>query len=403
MTLVSRDPEPMPPGAQQRVLHCYAGNLYGGIETFLVTLARQGASTSASASTGAMMPEFALCFGGRLEDELRSTGALVHRLEAVQFRRPWTVVRARRQLARLLADRSPDVVICHACWPHALFGPVVRRSGRPLVFWMHDRADAAHWIDRRASRTPPDLVVVNSRSTAETLPRLFPGVPYEVLYYPVAPPPTLDRSAVREGVRRELNTPADATVIIQASRLEPWKGHAFLMAALGRLGDRPGWVAWLVGGAQRPHEQTYLEGLQAQAQALGIADRVRFLGQRSDVPHLLAAADIHCQPNTHPEPFGIAFVEALYAGLPIVSTRLGGAAEIINEACGMLVPPADPAALAEALGTLMANPSARARLGSAGPERARQLCDPTLATDHLRLLLANLLDAKRRNQIPVAG
>jgi glycosyltransferase involved in cell wall biosynthesis len=216
------------------------------------------------------------------------------------------------------------VVVCHACWPHALFGPVVRRSGRPLVFWMHDRAGDGHWPERRAARTVPDLVLVNSHSTAETLPRLFPGVPHEVLYYPVAAA-AVDRVEARVRVRRELGTAADAVVIIQVSRLEPWKGQSLLIAALGRLREQAGWVAWLAGGAQRPHEQVYLDRLQAEARALGIADRFRFLGQRSDVPHLLAAADIHCQPNTGPEPFGIAFVEALYAGLPVVSTRLGGA------------------------------------------------------------------------------
>src|SRR5689334_17429631 len=115
----------MSAGDPRRVLHCYAGNLYGGIETLLVTLARQQAQDLASAA--AMTPEFALCFGGRLEVELRSARVLVHRLESVQLRRPWTVVKARRQMARLLAERSPDIVVCHACWPHALFGPVVRQ------------------------------------------------------------------------------------------------------------------------------------------------------------------------------------------------------------------------------------------------------------------------------------
>jgi glycosyltransferase involved in cell wall biosynthesis len=401
----------MPSVIEQRVLHCYAGNLYGGIETFLATLARQHGLASASAPDASppssdlrvMAPEFALCFGGRLEKELQSAGVMVHRLEAVRFRRPWTVVQARRQLARLLVERSPDIVVCHACWPHALFGPVVRRSGWPLVFWMHDRADNTHWIERRAARTPPDFVVVNSRSTAETLPHLFPGVPHEVLYYPVAPPPAVDRSVICAQVRRELNTAADATVIIQASRLEPWKGHSLLIAALGHLRDRAGWVAWLAGGAQRPHEQVYLEHLEAEARSLGIADRVRFLGQRSDVPHLLAAADIHCQPNTSPEPFGIAFVEALYAGLPVVSTRLGGAAEIVTEACGILVPPADSAALADALGNLIDDPSTRARLGSVGPERARHLCDPAAAIDRLHGLLVGVLNSRSRDRVPVGG
>jgi glycosyltransferase involved in cell wall biosynthesis len=237
-----------------RVLHCYAGNLYGGIETLLATLARHRAPAPG------MVPEFALCYEGRLADELRATGALVHRLGAVRFRRPWTVVQARRRLARLLAARPPDVVVCHSFWPHALFAPVARRAGRPLVYWMHDRAGGSRGIEERwAARTPPDLALVNSHSTAETLPVLFPGVRHEVLYYPIAPPPTVDREAVRARVRRELDTPADALVIVQSSRMEPWKGQSLLIAALGRLRDRLGWVAWVAGGAQRPHEQAYLD------------------------------------------------------------------------------------------------------------------------------------------------
>jgi glycosyltransferase involved in cell wall biosynthesis len=365
-----------------RVLHCYSGNLYGGIETLLSTLAHRRAEVPA------MVPEFVLCYEGRLGEELRSAGVVVHQLDPVQFRRPWTVLKARRRLARILSVQPPDVAVSHACWPHALFGPVVRRSGLPLVFWMHDRAGDGHWAERRAARTVPELALVNSHSTAETLPRLFPSVPYEVLYYPVAPASAvIDRAEVRARMRRELGTAADATVIIQVSRLEPWKGQSLLIEALGRLRSQPGWVAWLAGGAQRPHEQTYLEQLQAEARAAGIADRVRFLGQRSDVPYLLAAADIHCQPNTGPEPFGITFIEALYAGLPVVSTRLGGAAEIVTKACGVLVPPADAAALADALGALIASPETRAKLASAGPERARHLCDPASTIGRLHDLL----------------
>src|SRR5690348_10269843 len=108
-------PQPM------RVLHCYSGNLYGGIETLLVTLARRRALIPA------MEPEFALCYEGRLSGELHAAGAAVHALDAVRFRRPWTVVRARRRLGRLLDERRPEVVVCHACWPQALFGPVVKR------------------------------------------------------------------------------------------------------------------------------------------------------------------------------------------------------------------------------------------------------------------------------------
>jgi glycosyltransferase involved in cell wall biosynthesis len=251
---------------------------------------------------------------------------------------------------------------------------------------MHDLTQGTHWIDRKAARTAPDLALVNSRCTAEALPRLFPGAPGEVFYYPVSAP-TLDPAEARAAVRGELAAPPGATVILQSSRLERWKGHALLIAALARLRDRTGWVAWIAGGAQRPAEQAYFHELAASARAAGIADRVRFLGQRPDVPRLLAAADIHCQPNTGPEPFGIAFVEALYAGRPVVSTRLGGAAEIVDETCGVLVPPGDAGSLSEALGRLIDEPEARTRLGAAGPARARRLCDPADALARLETLL----------------
>ena len=311
-------------------------------------------------------------------------------LEPVTFRRPWTVWRGRRGLRRLLASRSFDIVVCHCCWPHALFGPVVRRAGLPLVYWMHERVSGDHWVERCAARTPPDLTLVNSRGTAETLPLLFPATPHVVFHCPVSPPGR-GISTIRDEIRRALATPAEAVVILQASRLERWKGHTLLLAALARLRAKTSWVAWIAGGAQRPHEQVYLAELQTAAHTAGIAERIHFLGERSDVPRLLAAADLFCQPNTGPEPFGIGFVEALYSRLPVVSTRMGGAAEIVDESCGRLVPPDDSPALAEALSHLIDDPAQRERLGAAGPARARHLCDPEAGLPRLEALLRDVL------------
>jgi glycosyltransferase involved in cell wall biosynthesis len=125
------------------------------------------------------------------------------------------------------------------------------------------------------------------------------------------------------------------------------------------------------------------------ATKLGIVDRIRFLGRRTDVARLLAAADIHCQPNLGPEPFGITFVEAMAAGLPIVTTVLGAAAEVVTPANGILVPPADAPALASALQRLISDPDLCRHLGDAGPSRARQLCDPGSRMEDLRQLLAS--------------
>ncbi|MET0648722.1 MAG: glycosyltransferase, partial [Pyrinomonadaceae bacterium] len=98
-----------------RVLHVHSGNLYGGVETMLSTVARRR-----DACPG-MEPHFALCFEGRLSEELEASRARVHHLPDVRVSRPATVMRARKALAALLRDEKFDVVICHSSWSHAIF------------------------------------------------------------------------------------------------------------------------------------------------------------------------------------------------------------------------------------------------------------------------------------------
>jgi glycosyltransferase involved in cell wall biosynthesis len=323
-----------------------------------------------------MTPHYGVTFAGRLTSELEATGVPIHLLGGVRTSRPWTVWHARRALARLLKEQRFDVVVCHSPWIQAIFGPVARRAGQRLVFWLHDAPSGKHWLERWAGRTRPDKVVCNSTFSAGHLTNLYKQVPARVLHYPVGVSQTSFSAADRRKVRAESETPDDAVVLIQVSRLEPWKGHRLHLEALGRLVDLPGWMCWQVGGPQRSHEERYFQELKSMAGRRGIADRVRFLGQRADVPRLLAAADIHCQPNTGPEPFGITFIEGLLAGLPVVTTAMGGALEILDASCGILVNPGDAAALAKSLRQLIVDPTLRVRLGAAGPGQARRLCDP---------------------------
>jgi glycosyltransferase involved in cell wall biosynthesis len=374
-----------------RVLHVSAGRFYGGVETLLATLAR------CRELCPSMRPEFAVCFKGRLSEELIASGAPVHVLGAVRIRKPLAVWRARRKLKEVLRRGLFDLVICHSAWPLAVLGPVVRGARRPLVFWQHDAIDGRHWIERWARLTTPDMAISNSLFTAATISRLYPCVRDAIVYCPVAPPERAIGSTTHFAVRAELNTPADAIVIIQAGRMEAWKGHALHLEALGRLRDLPGWECWQVGGAQRSHEMRYLESLREKASRLRIAERVRFLGQRSDVRQLMAAADIHCQPNTGPEPFGIAFIEALYAQLPVVATAIGGAKEIVDDSCGILVAPDDPDGLAAALRRLIEKRELRLRLGAGGAGRAKKLCDPVTQMGRLSKLLAPLAGCKAQD------
>ena len=368
-----------------RVLHLYSGNLYGGVETLLVTLARYRHLCPN------MEPHYGLCFEGRLSEELRASEVAVHYLGNVRVRRPLSVLKSRSRLKDLLRREQFDIAVCHSAWSQAIFGPILRGEGLPLVFWLHDAIDGRHWLERWAQLTPPDVAICNSYFTKDSLQTLYPRVRSEVIYCPVALPEVRYRKSDRAVIRQDLGTSIDTTVVIQVSRMEPWKGHRLHLQALSRLTDLPNWVCWIVGGAQRSYESEYFRQLIDMASRLGLSERVRFLGQRLDVPRLLAAADIHCQPNLGPEPFGITFVEALLAWLPVITTDIGGAKEIVESSCGLLVQPKNEDALAKALRKVIASPVLRAELGSAGPARAAQLCQPVAQMKSLRSLLFKYL------------
>jgi glycosyltransferase involved in cell wall biosynthesis len=363
-----------------RVLHLSSGNLFGGVERVIGSLADHRSLCPS------MAPAFALAFDGRQARELRAAGSPVGILGGPRLRNPLSVRAARHALDRLLDERPADVVICHNPWALVVYGPPVQRRGVPLVLWVHGAVTGSTLIERLAKRIRPTAVVANSQFTASGVDRLHPGVPRDVAYAPLAraPRPRPDR---RDAVRRDLATPPEATVIATVSRIESGKGHALLLQALAAIPARLPWTSWIIGGAQRPSEYALARRLEAMAARLGIADRVRWLGERSDVPDLLAGADIYCQANTAPDAFGMSFVEALGAGLPVVTTALGGAIEIVDESCGILTAPGDRQALASALESLIVDATRRKSLANAGPSRARALCDPALRLRELHEIL----------------
>ena len=375
-----------------RVLHVHSGNVYGGVETTLLAQARHREPDRK------MELSFALCFAGQFSEELEEVQAPVYWLNGVRVRNPFSVRRARQRLSSLLQQRDFDVVMTHSSWSQAIFGPVVRTSGLPSVFWLHNAARGRHWLERWGKRTAPNLVLCNSKFTASTLINLYRNVPSQVVYPPHSFAGTSSGVADRAAIRRELGTPADAVVIVQVSRMEAWKGHELHLRALSLLKDLPQWVCWQVGGPQRPSEIRYLARLKHLASKLGIGDRVRFVGQRSDIPNLLAAADVYCQPNTGPEPFGLTFVEALSARLPIVTTAMGGAQEIVNDSCGFLVPPGDLASIQAALRLLIEDKSLRVSLGEKGFQRIKKLCDPAKQMVRLHSILTEVV-----NDFPLVG
>jgi len=358
-----------------------SGRLYGGIERMLATLAE---STSLG---GSLSFEFAVATEGRLSGELRDRGAHVHGLGDVRLSRPRSVLRARRYLRGILRERQYAAVVCHAPWSHAIFGSVVRACGIPSVLWQHDRATGAPLVERASRAIGADLVICNSQWTAETAAALQPHAPHRVVYCAVAPERAMNND--RTDIRAMLGASSSDVVVLSASRLEPWKGHLDLVRALARV-TAESWTLWIAGGAQRPHERDYAAAIEAEVRRLGLENRVRVLGERRDVRRLLAGADLLAQANVGPEPFGVVFAEALLAGVPVVTTNMGGAPEIVDESCGRLVVPRDLDALATALGELISNAALRTSLGAAGFAHASARCDPAVVLPRLESALLSV-------------
>jgi glycosyltransferase involved in cell wall biosynthesis len=171
--------------------------------------------------------------------------------------------------------------------------------------------------------------------------------------------------ASRASTRASIGTGEETLVLVCVANLIPYKGHAELVDALAAARGLPAWELWCAG-----RDDGTGAALRARAEAAGIGSRIRWLGPRTDVPDLLAAADIGVLAS-HEEGFPNAVVEAMAAGLPVVATRVGGVPEAVSDGTtGRLVAPRDPAALGNALTALAGDADLRRRMGDAGRARA---------------------------------
>jgi glycosyltransferase involved in cell wall biosynthesis len=380
-----------------RALNICAGNLFGGVETFLTTLAR------AQDSQASVKFDFAVCFPGRLLDELRRAGAVVHSLGPARLSRPWTVSRARRALGHVFDTSKYHVVVAQMQWTKVLFGKTVRAARLPLVCHLHG-PNVYSILDYLAAYTKPSLLIGPSVHTVHSYQPLYPTVPSLVLNNPI--PHSLSyeaplSEAERCDIRAELGASPAETVILQASRMEEWKGPDLTLRALAALKEIPTWRLWIAGDAQRSSEIALLSRLRDMARECGIDNRVRFLGERRDIARLMQASDIYCQGNRGSEGFSLAFLEASVAGLPIVTTNIGGASEMVGSENGILVRPSeDTTELTEALRTLILNPAMRSRLGREGRRKALRLCD---TNKQVALLSEALASVARGNLAKVGG
>ena len=168
--------------------------------------------------------------------------------------------------------------------------------------------------------------------------------------------------------RAELSIPESHRVIGVIGMFDPVKGHVFLLRAIKRLQESGvNDLTCLIAGEGRLEAD-----LKDYAKAAGIEQNVRFLGYRRDIPDLLGLMDMVIMPSLR-ESFGIAALEAMAMKLPVVASRIGGLEEVVeHERTGLLVPPSDAAALAEAILRLAENPEMRRNMGEAGRHRVEE-------------------------------
>lgn len=301
---------------------------------------------------------------GPLEGELREAEIPVTSIGKRLKLDPLALVR----LTRFLKAKRFDVV---QTWIFAAntYGRIAaHRAGVPIVVTAEMAVDL--WkgrgqlnIDRRLARWT-DRVVGNSQAVVEFY--RMAGIPEDrlaMIHSGIADeePPAVDPAAVRT----ELGLAPDAPLVLFAGRLAPQKGVADLIAAHDLLHyGMPELRTLIVGdGPLRPQ-------LEELVLAYRHGHAIRFLGHRNDVPRLLAAADLLVLPSLY-EGLPNVVLEAMRFAKPVVATAAPGTTELVDHGrTGLLVPPNDPPALAQAIRTVLRDPELGRRLGAEGRARA---------------------------------
>lgn len=278
-----------------------------------------------------------------------------------------------RHLLRTLRRARPALFHSHLSWPLAAkWGTVAAVAARvPSVatvqlFPEFEITRLSGMQLRLLSRRLGRIVAVSRAVAAQLVERLgWPEGRIEVVYNAVE----VERfgAAGSPALRSKLGADADRPLVFTPARLEKQKAHpALLRAAVGV----PEAVFALAGEGP---DRAMLEALAAE---LGVADRVRFLGHRTDIPELLAACDVFALPSLY-EGSSLAVMEAMAARRAVVSSAIGGTDELIADGQdGLLVPPGDADALADALRSLLADESRRAELAHRAREKAETLFSP---------------------------
>lgn len=330
------------------------------------------------------------CPEGPLADAARATevprvpvtgtaGSLkLHPVYTAQAVRDLTL--AALEVRRLCDELSVDLVHANSIRAGLIAALARRLGGPPTVVHIRDvlPPGAVSTITMRSVHAGADAIVANSSYTRDHMPAAAAQAQTWVVHNPVDLN-RFDRDRVDPStVRYELELADDEQLLVVVAQITPWKGQDTAIRALSEL-RRRGHHAHLalVGSAKfvdkatRFDNEAYLRSLHELIAELGLVEHVSFLGERDDVPAILAAANLLLMPSWQ-EPFGRAIIEAMAIGTAVLATDVGGTGEIITDGVdGLLVPPTETDRWVQAIDRLLVDPQLLRRLGAAGHERAR--------------------------------
>lgn len=352
---------------RRRILHLITRLPIGGAERMLLGVLRNLDATRFESTVCCIQDR------GELADEVESLGIPVHALGLMA--RGGFDRRVVPALRRLMRERKVELVHSHLY--HAnLYGRLAAwREGIPIVASVHNTYTRRKWhrhlINRLLARHTFRITAGSADVERDILghDRVAPD---KVLRLPNCI--DLDRvgtSLTAIEAKRQLGFGAADLVIATVGRMEEQKGHAFLLDAFARLRSMPELAGLslrlLVVGDGRLKAAT-----EQQAAALGIADLCRFPGSIKALADVYRAIDVFVMASLW-EGLSLAMLEAMAAGLPLVATDVGGARDVLGDGLrGILVPPGNADALAQAIGGLLLDAERRAAMADSGSRHVRE-------------------------------
>jgi len=309
-------------------------------------------------------------------------------------------MRARLRFARYLRKNSIDIVHSYGFYSNVFAIPAARLARVPVVIAsIRDCGETLTPMQKRVQRMfcqMADCILANAEGVRTWLiGEGYPAGKIEVIRNGIALAPSANAASVGR-LRQELGLSGDTPLVAVLSRLNPMKGiEYFLQAAAMVLQRFPAVRFLIIGGGSYRADGSYIAEIEKCAADLGLFGRVIFTGFRTDVPEILAQINISVLPSLS-EGLSNSLLESMAAGVPVIATRVGGTPEAMEDGTtGLLVPPRDSAALAEAMTLLLENPELARRFGEAGRHRVIRLFSIEKMVGKTESLYRKLLGAKR--------